>query len=210
MKRITSIKWLDTHTWGIRGFNPGGKANYNGYQFPRLGTWAEAPDWNDKPQCGGGFHGMTPQFNGHGFYGSQLALIEYKGECVSLDGDKCKWRRIRRVPCSRRVLAEALRRCRVRVVERDGEPPVTKGLAVVFGSTVTVEGGRCYAYSGSTVTVEDGWCDAYSGSTVTVEGGWCAVYDSATATIQGGWCVVYDSATVTGNEAYIVWIRGRP
>ena len=40
MRQLTAITWLDAHKWGVRGFNRGGRANWDGFRFGRKGKWA--------------------------------------------------------------------------------------------------------------------------------------------------------------------------
>ena len=182
MDKITETAWLDTHRWGVRGFNEGGRSQYNGFQFSPPGDWITAPDWNATPQCGGGFHCLAPHATGGGFFGSQIELVEIDGAEVVVDGNKLKVEKMRRVEHSRAVLTDALRRCGIQILETGYDYHVT-GMAVTHGNSaplaVTIKGG--------------GWLDTYDNSapgTVTIErGGSLYTYGNSapgTVTIKGG------------------------
>ena len=186
MKKITDIRWLNTHKWGVRGFAGGNRAEYNGFRFPRKGVWIEAPDWNPEPKCGGGFHLMMPEANGFGFRGGNIELVEYRGPFINL-GNKAKVRELRRIPCSPAVLDEALRRCNIRVM-RKGEADHGKGMGVVFGGTVRLFGGIIWASGNAHIKSYDGNCFAQNRVLLEQYGGWVFVKEHAAVRLFGGGC----------------------
>ena len=82
-----------TGNWMVR-FSEDGIA-YDGYRWPEIGAWAEAPDWNPDAVCGGGFHGQGPGGYGYCQGGSRFELCETKGHRVIVDGNKVKVRHAR-------------------------------------------------------------------------------------------------------------------
>ena len=75
------------------------KCNYNGYSsrnfyYGNAGDIATCPDWNPKPECGNGLHGLK---EGNGNWalleGDDWLIIEANDEdVVNIDKDKCKFR----------------------------------------------------------------------------------------------------------------------
>lgn len=66
-----------------------------GFKLNGLGEWTKAPDWNPKPECGGGLHGQDKDHGGYRHYsGQHLYYCDTEGEHVGL-GDKAKVRRAR-------------------------------------------------------------------------------------------------------------------
>ena len=75
------------------------KCNYNGYSsrnfyYGNAGDIATCPDWNPKPECGNGLHGLK---EGNGNWnllsGDDWLVIETNDEdVVNIDKDKCKFR----------------------------------------------------------------------------------------------------------------------
>ena len=84
-------KAINSGSWMIRRTNSDG-TSYNGFRWNPIGEWTEAPDWNQKPCCGGGLHGNGP--NSTGFWGDgariDFCIIE---DIVDIDGEKIKCRR---------------------------------------------------------------------------------------------------------------------
>ena len=152
MRPITDTGWLDLHKWGVRGFNRGGRANWDGFCFGRKGQWTDCPDWDAEPECGHGFHLMTPDDRGFGFCGAQIELVEWRGEYVGLGG-KAKVSSLRRMDCSEALLVEALRRCAVAVI--DGDAAVSDGTAVVLTGSpkITMSEGVLYTFGTSAPVV---------------------------------------------------------
>lgn len=70
--------------------------SYNDFQWPRSGA-VEAPDWDGKPECGGGLHGL-PRGCGIGSYldwsedaSAQLVRVDTRADYFEFEG-KCKFR----------------------------------------------------------------------------------------------------------------------
>ena len=71
--------------------------SYGGFVWPKSGI-ASAPDWDGKPKCGGGLHGL-PRGCGSGSYLSwddnvtaQIVRVDTSNNYIDL-GDKCKFER---------------------------------------------------------------------------------------------------------------------
>lgn len=78
----------------LRTTDKDGKA-YGGFQWPTSGM-VEAPDWDGKPECGGGLHGL-PKGVGHAGYLNTDGVAQVV-KVDKLDGyiefeDKCKFKR---------------------------------------------------------------------------------------------------------------------
>lgn len=69
--------------------------SYGGFQWKPAGKWTEAPDWNDRPVCGGGLHGQFREASGCGGEGKSVVLCETDCTPVIIDGNKAKVRRAR-------------------------------------------------------------------------------------------------------------------
>lgn len=72
------------------------RLSHGGFKWPESG-WAEAPDWNSRPECGGGLHFLR---NGIGEsslldWGDAIwqAVIAYEDETVDIGSDKSKAKR---------------------------------------------------------------------------------------------------------------------
>src|SRR3989304_8817050 len=74
-----------SENWMVR-FSQNGVA-FEGFAWAPLGEWTTAPDWNERPECGGGLHGQGP-----GGYGdcpesnSTFEFCETRGPRVRIDG----------------------------------------------------------------------------------------------------------------------------
>ena len=69
--------------------------SYNDFQWPSSGP-VEAPDWDPKPECGGGLHGLLyGEGNGSLLNFSTISrwlIVEIeKGSSISIDDDKVKF-----------------------------------------------------------------------------------------------------------------------
>src|SRR3990167_9017162 len=82
--------------WIIRGDNEGVSASSdaNGFKWNSVGEWTEAPDWNEKPECGGGLHGQDKDFGGF-ICGKRLVFCDTEGAHIPIGGNKVKVRRAR-------------------------------------------------------------------------------------------------------------------
>ncbi len=74
---------LKSNDWMIRFDNDG--ISYNGFKWAPIGEWTIAPDWNNRPECGGGLHGQSPMAAGDCIGGSRMVLVETQGEKVSIN-----------------------------------------------------------------------------------------------------------------------------
>ena len=85
--------------WMVRfARTPGNLCAFAGFRWAPLGQWTEAPDWDPKPRCGGGLHGQGPGAGGYRHdSGPTLVFCETDGAQVTIDGNKVKVRRARRL-----------------------------------------------------------------------------------------------------------------
>ena len=85
---------VETGQWMIRTDDGEGGA-YRGFQWAGVGAWTEAPDWNDRPECGGGLHGQGPAGSGELATDRRARLLFCltDGPVVGIGGDKQKVRR---------------------------------------------------------------------------------------------------------------------
>jgi hypothetical protein len=77
----------------LRKVNEDLKSNNGTFQYPEKG-FVSCPDWNGKPKCGGGLHGLLwgqGNFNING-YGSKWQVIEVDSEDVIELTGKCKFK----------------------------------------------------------------------------------------------------------------------
>ncbi len=84
----TKNRLLKTGNWMLRNDNDG--KSYGGFRWKPKGQWTIAPDWNDKPECGGGLHGQSPKGHGAAQHGTRLVLCETDAIQIPIDGDKIK------------------------------------------------------------------------------------------------------------------------
>ena len=64
---------LDSGKWMIRTSKDG--LGYGGFKWKPTGRWTTAPDWNGKPNCGGGLHGSGPL--GFGYFSKETTRFEF-------------------------------------------------------------------------------------------------------------------------------------
>ena len=190
MRRITNIGWLDSHTWGLKGFGPGA-TGHDGFRVPALGVWIDCPDYRPKETCKHCVFCQTPEYHGYGFVHGAPQLIEYEGEDIAFDNKKANVRRLRRLPCTTEVLDEALRRCGFLVHRGNGRRNVQAGEHVVsFGSgkQTVKDGGEGRHYGSGPQTVKaGGWGNHYGSGPQTVQnGGEGNHYGSGPQTVKAG------------------------
>ena len=82
---------LETGKWMIRRSNDGKSCSSeaNGFCWQPIGVWTEAPDWNEKPECGGGLHGNGPNSSGYWIRGKDIdfCIVE---NAINIDSEKIK------------------------------------------------------------------------------------------------------------------------
>ena len=78
--------------WIIRADNDG--VSYNNFKWLPIGEWTEAPDWNEKPKCGGGLHGQDKDYGGF-IAGKRLVFCETKGKHIAIEDNKVKVKKAR-------------------------------------------------------------------------------------------------------------------
>src|SRR5574343_317817 len=136
--------------------------SYGGFRWPALGECATASDWNDRAECGGGFHGNAQEAHGYGFDYARIELHETRGPRIVVDGDKIKVRESRIVALGTDIPDEAFVRCGFRAIRDDAKYVVACGeYAVVLSGTpiITAESGsvvRTYGTSAPTITAKRG------------------------------------------------------
>lgn len=88
-RRELARKAVESGNWIIR-YSSDGKS-YGGFQ------WTEAPDWNERPVCGGGLHGCGPTSGGDFIPDgvTRLEFCETSGPHVVVEGNKEKVKRAR-------------------------------------------------------------------------------------------------------------------
>ena len=79
--------------YGLRKISRNGKNRFNDFVWPlKVGAEVEAPDWNSKPECGGGLH-CLPHARGDWGYllGEYWSVLEFnEKDMVQIDSGKCK------------------------------------------------------------------------------------------------------------------------
>jgi hypothetical protein len=82
--------------YGLRKIKKDGKNRFNDFAWPlTVGAEVEAPDWNPKPECGGGLH-CLPNARGDWYLleGDYWAVLKFnKKDMVQIDKHKCKVRK---------------------------------------------------------------------------------------------------------------------
>jgi len=146
----------------MRTCKPGGKS-HGGYVWPlEVGAVAVADDWDPKPECGGGLHGLL---NGQGFPwllnwlpDAVWIAAEPIGEVVDLEGKvKCR---------SARVLCVGDQETVTRFVQDRHPGARVVGASVVagdYGVAITGSMGRATAGDGGSATVVGGGGSAIAG-----------------------------------------------
>ena len=90
--------------YGLRKISKDGTNPFNEFIWPlEVGAEAEAPDWNPKPECGGGLH-CLPNCEGEWdlLDGEYLAVLKFNlKDMVQIDNEKCKVRKCKIVFLSR-------------------------------------------------------------------------------------------------------------
>ena len=98
-RRKLAAQAVKSGNWIIRfGPSPDGSqpACYKGFAWAPLGEWTEAPDWNERAECGGGLHGQCAEAGGHRHdSGPHLLFCESDGPRVVIGDNKCKVRKAR-------------------------------------------------------------------------------------------------------------------
>ena len=206
-KKITE-DWLKTHKWMLRSSNNG--ISYGGFKWPPMGKWNNCPDWNTKPECGGGFHGETPDYNGFGFLYGRIELVEYIGESIPIDENKVKVKQARIVAVGTNIPEAAFTACGYKIAHNgDTITPARDDRWLVLEGHVTVSnqsGGYCWFRDSSQGTVSNQsfgycwFCDSSQGTVSNQSFGYCRFYDSSQGTVSnqsGGDCWFYDSSQGT-------------
>ena len=200
--------WLDAHQWGLRSSNDG--VSHEGFRWPRVGVWCDAPDWDPRNVCGGGLHILVPGLASAGFRYGRLELVEWRGESVVVHNpsDKLKVQSARIIAHGHGIPDEAFVRCgfklargrRVVTVKRDEVCVVRSGTP-----RITVQsGGECYIHgqSAPNVIVQRGgacYANGKGAPAVTVQsGGWFCAEGQGTPTVtvqRGGLCYIRNQST---------------
>ncbi len=89
---------IKTGNWMIRVERKDGYSPTCNFKWQPVGQWTEAPDWNPKPECGGGLHGQASEAGGCLPSGGEIVVFcETKGERVIINENKIKVREARRL-----------------------------------------------------------------------------------------------------------------
>ena len=79
--------------YGLRKISKDGKNDFNDFVWPlEVGAEVEAPDWNSKPECGGGLYCLPNASGDWGLlWGELWAVLEFdERDMVLIEDDKCK------------------------------------------------------------------------------------------------------------------------
>lgn len=182
--------------------------SYDGFVWPESGP-VEAPDWNPKPECGGGLHGLL-MGDGDGDLlnwsdDAKWIVVKIIGEHVDLGG-AVKFRRGNVVHCGDRKSATDM------IISLGADPARVVGAFLTGGDRSTVTGGFRATVTGgygSTVTGDDGSI-VTGGNSSTVTGGYeSTVTGGNGSTVSGGYRSTVtggDRSTVTGG--YMATVSG--
>jgi len=181
--------------WGLRTSKMDG-TSHGGYQWPDSG-WAEAPDWNLRPECGGGLHFLK---NGAGdadlliWNADSLwqAVISFEDETVDIRTGKSKAMR-----CF--VAASGSRAEATQLIYKHAPPGTAiHGLILTGGYRATLTGGdRATLTGGHRATLTGGHRAMLTGGNrATLTGGDRAMLTGGhRAMLTGG-----DDSTLTGGD----------
>jgi len=150
---VTKINkaWLDSHEWMLRSSNNG--ISYGGYKWKRKGEWNKAPDWNDRAECGGGFHGNAPEAHGYGFDYKCIELHETRGKRIIID-DKIKVPESRIVAVDSEIPVAAFKRCKINILAGDrAKIRDNQWYVLGNGKIEKITGGMVQLYGKSTVKI---------------------------------------------------------
>ena len=175
---------------------PANRRAYNDFEWPaEAGAIVEAPDWNPKPACGGGLHGLVDGRGDVGLLCKDADAIWYAFESVSsagepsdaeavvINGDKGKCRRAMiRVVGTREAAVQWLVAKGCTGVHFSTATAGDRGTATAgYGGTATAgDGGTATAGHGGTATA------GYGGTATAGHGGTATAGHGGTATAGGG------------------------
>jgi hypothetical protein len=156
------------------------KANltaYNGFVWPRSGP-VSCPDWDPKPECGNGLHGLAMGEGDYSLLSSKpnalwMVVRVRTSELVKIDNDKVKFPRGTVIYCGDRLGATNL-------IKK--KHPISKCVYanhVVLDKGVAISGDRGTSTSGHGGTSISGYCGtSTSGSSGTSISGYCGTSTS--------------------------------
>ena len=156
---------------------------YNDFQYPWRGHVA-APDWNDKPECGGGLHGIDAKHYLYNIKNGCYIVIAYTDPAIAIGVDKIKVPRGEVVYLSKRIKnIQAW-------IERHGD--------IYRGYASTLTGGYASTLTGGDASTLTG------GDASTLTGGYASTLTGGDrSTLTGG-----DRSTLTGGYRSTLIIRG--
>ncbi len=179
----------------LRTCNPD-MTGHGGFVWPREGH-VEAPDWDPRPECGGGLHGLA-WGEGGGFHldwsedAVWLVVEADQADIVDL-GDKIKF------PAGNVIYAGT----REEAVGRIAAHPEARGRALVGGTATAGDYGTATAGYRGTATAGDGGTATagYFGAATAGVGGTATAGSYGTATVDdGGTATVGDAGTATAGN----------
>lgn len=103
-KEIDSL--IKSGNWLIRFDNEG--ICHGGFKWLPMNQWTIAPDWNDRPECGGGLHGQSPAGAGYCQSGTRMILAETQGKRVVIDKNKVKVQKAKIIAINEDIPVEIL------------------------------------------------------------------------------------------------------
>ena len=181
---------LTNGNWMLR-ISRGGRC-YNGFQWAPVGEWTEAPDWNDRDECGGGLHG-NDEYTVDTYWagGDRMEFCEYDPTAIKrIDGAGGKLK---------------VRRARILLIHE-----IPEQITDWVGDIVIPAGTKCV---GLTTVGGDAYIEADAPALTTV-GGDAYIHANAPAlTTVGGSAVIKADApalTTVGGYAYIYADGGAP
>ena len=175
--------------------------SYGGFQWPRdVGAVVEAPDWNPKPECGNGLHGLLDGLgeSSHlSFNPGAIWWIVDADDAVYLDG---KWK------FQRCTVLDFGPRHEITARLHALRPGPIHGLCMTGGNYATLTGGYYATLTGGNyATLTGGDCATLTGGNyATLTGGYYATLTGGNyATLTGG-----NYATLTGGDcATLIFMR---
>ena len=127
---------------------PADRKAHGGFEWPaEVGAIVEAPDWSQKPVCGGGLHGLIDGRGDVGLLCKDAAAVWYAFESIDADGNPSDADAI--------AIDDAKGKCRRAVVRAVGDRATVTRWMVDAGCT-GVHWGTAAAGYGGTATAGDG------------------------------------------------------
>ena len=166
---------------------PADRKAHGGFEWPaEVGAIVEAPDWSQKPVCGGGLHGLIDGRGDVGLLCKDAAAVWYAFESIDADGNPSDADAI--------AIDDAKGKCRRAVVRAVGDRATVTRWMVDAGCTGVHWGTAAAGYGGTATAGDRGTATAGDRGTAT------AGYGGTAAAGYGGTATAGDRGTATAGD----------